>query len=96
VALGVEGARTPAGLPDIYGIGPVITATIIGEVGNAARFRHEAGKGGQAGTTLQIQRGRPNPVGRLSGKPQPGPTTETTPTPIATPVDRGVPICARD
>jgi transposase len=31
--------RTPTRLPDIYGIGPVITATILGEVGNVARFR---------------------------------------------------------
>jgi transposase len=31
--------RTPTGLPGIYGIGPVITATVIGEVGNVARFR---------------------------------------------------------
>jgi integrase len=31
--------RTPTGLPDIYGIGPVITATIIGEVGDVTRFR---------------------------------------------------------
>jgi transposase len=31
--------RTPTGLPDIYGIGPVITATIIGEVGDVAPFR---------------------------------------------------------
>jgi hypothetical protein len=28
--------RTPTRLPDIYGIGPVITATVIGEVGNVA------------------------------------------------------------
>src|SRR5918993_1928819 len=31
--------RTPTGLPDVYGIGPVITATVIGEVGDVARFR---------------------------------------------------------
>lgn len=31
--------RTPTGLPDIYGIGPVITATILGQVGDIARFR---------------------------------------------------------
>jgi transposase len=31
--------RTPTGLPDIYGIGPVITATVLGEVANVARFR---------------------------------------------------------
>jgi transposase len=31
--------RTPTGLPGIYGIGPVITATVIGEVGDVARFR---------------------------------------------------------
>jgi hypothetical protein len=35
--------RTPTGLPRIYGIGPVITATVIGEVGDVARFgdRHQ-------------------------------------------------------
>lgn len=31
--------RTPTGLPGIYGIGPIITATVIGEVGDVARFR---------------------------------------------------------
>ena len=31
--------RTPTGLPSIYGIGPVITATILGEIGDVARFR---------------------------------------------------------
>jgi transposase len=31
--------RTPTGLPSIYGVGPVITATILGEVGDVARFR---------------------------------------------------------
>src|SRR5215216_1942525 len=29
----------PTGLPDIYGIGPVITATILGQVGDVTRFR---------------------------------------------------------
>jgi transposase len=168
--------RTPTGLPDIYGIGPVITATILGQVGDIARFRDrhqfasyngtapddkgsagrpvhcvnlkgnrqlnhaihmaaitqirnrrspgrayyerklaeaktkkealrclkrrisdtiyrqlvddadrraEAGPGGQAGTTLQSSVTGPTPTAGSSDKPQPGPTTETTPTPLA-------------
>jgi transposase len=167
--------RTPTGLPGIYGIGPVITATIIGEVGDVVRFRdrHQfasyngtapddkgsagrpvhcvnlkgnrrinhaihmvaitqirnrhspgrgyydrklaegktkkealrclkrrisdivfrqlaadaeqqttAGPGGQAGTTLRSSVTGPTPTAGSSDKPQPGPTTEATPTPL--------------
>jgi transposase len=167
--------RTPTGLPDIYGIGPVITATVIGEVGDVARFqdRHhfasyngtapddkgsagrpvhcvnlkgnrrlnhaihmaaitqirnrrspgrayyerklaeaktnkealrclkrrisdvvyrqlladaerqaKAGPGGQPGTTLQSSVTSPTPTAGSSDKPQPGPATEATPTPL--------------
>jgi transposase len=166
---------TPTGLPDIYGIGPVITATVIGEVGDVARFqdRHhfasyngtapddkgsagrpvhcvnlkgnrrlnhaihmaaitrirnrrspgrayyepklaeaktnkaalrclkrrisdvvyrqlladaerqaKAGPGGQTGTTLQSSVTGPTPTAGSSDKPQPGPATEATPTPL--------------
>ena len=31
--------RTPTQLPTLYGVGPVITAAVIGEVGDVARFR---------------------------------------------------------
>ncbi|HZA76663.1 MAG TPA: transposase, partial [Acidimicrobiales bacterium] len=168
--------RTPTGLPDIYGIGPVITASILGQVGDVARFRDrhqfasdngtapddrgsagrpvhcvnlmgnrrlnhaihmaaitqirnrrspgrayydrklaeaktkkealrclkrwisdtiyrqlvddaarwaETGPGGQTGTTLQSSVTGPTPTAGSSDKPQPGPTTETTPTPLA-------------
>ena len=167
--------RTPTGLPDVYGIGPVITATVIGEVGDVARFRDrhhfasyngtapddkgsagrpvhcvnlkgnrrlnhaihmaaitqirnrrspgrayyerklaeaktnkealrclkrrisdvvyrqlladaerqaKAGPGGQTETTLQSSVTGPTPTAGSSDKPQPGPATEATPTPL--------------
>ena len=31
--------RTPTTLPTLYGVGPVVTATVLGEIGDVARFR---------------------------------------------------------
>jgi transposase len=53
--------RTPTGLTSIYGVGPVITATILGEVGDVARFRdrHQfASHNGTAPTTRAAPAGR--------------------------------------
>ena len=41
---------------------------------------HEAGPGGQTGTTLQSSVTGPTPTAGSSDKPQPGPATEVTPT----------------
>jgi hypothetical protein len=51
-------------------------------VDDAARWA-ETGPGGQTGTTLQSSVTGPTPTAGSSDKPQPGPTTETTPTPLA-------------
>jgi hypothetical protein len=60
-----------------------ISDTIYRQLVDDADRRAEAGPGGQAGTTLQSSVTGPTPTAGSSDKPQPGPTTETTPTPLA-------------
>jgi hypothetical protein len=63
--------RTPTGLPDVYGIGPVITATIIGEVGDVARFRDRHHFASYNGTAPDDKgsAGRPVHCVNLKGNP---------------------------
>ena len=54
--------RTPTGLPSIYGIGPVITATILGEIGDVARFRDRHHFASYNGTAPDDKRSAGRPV----------------------------------
>ena len=60
--------RTPTGLPDIYGIGPVITATILGQVGDVARFRDRHQFASYNGTAPDDKGSADRPVHRVNLK----------------------------
>ncbi|MGH9269432.1 MAG: transposase [Acidimicrobiales bacterium] len=77
----------------LYGVGPITTARVLGEVGDVSRFQSRqaaGGPGGHVGTTPKTSVTDPTPMAGSSVKPQPGPATRLRL--FAPPLDRGVPV----
>lgn len=73
---------TPTGLPKIYGVGPVITALTLGEVGDVARFADRNHFASYNGTAPDDKGNAGNPAHcvNIKGnrKPNPGSPTSST------------------